>query len=1551
MCEETSNPNGGLSHFDNFWGSICTLAQVVIPDSYYDVLIRSIQSEPRGAVSTILIFFFMNVFDTFLLLGLFVAVVTGTFKRIRQQHGNYSAMITDEQQDELVNTEIEQHVQQATADEDISGEEAMKRASLDIVRSYEFTTFISLTIVTHLASMAVDTYDADARLKQFATITNLVCAIIFVLELTLNYIAAGGIGPFWAKSFHQFEAFLVVTAVLGLITGSPPFRLLSAFRGYRLMRYFPTLEDMLKSAVSSVQAILNVVTFIVLVMLCFVVAARYMFGNKLDGLTRSNFGSFSLAALTMFQLITGDSWSGVMWNSMIAFAPDNQYVAQFFGCVLVMLWFVFAQLIAKNLFVAVIIENFQITDTIEMIGKPGKVAAFRSILKDAFSGMYKKSNAVLAGDMVVDVNTGIIHPVQATRHHLLNMRGPRHLYSYNEAQDTRSDKTHKDIHYASPTSKVLQIVESVTLMQPLKKVEEEGSDPERVLFFLMPSNPIRLIFLWISRQPLFDAIILIAILVSCFFLIVERPYPDLVNYPGEEDVLTPLVPIPQRTMDFVNTICTFLFSVEFLCRVMAQGLIFTQNAYLRSGWNVVDTVVLVFAWIEEVVDGPNYKALRMGRVLKPLRLMKRNQDMRMIVDALVRTLSPLVYVVLFLIFTIVIFSLIGVGLFGGKLHACNNPSVGHPMGKADCANIYFTGDGLVMPSSWDTPYMFNFDSYGMSLISLFQCSTFKYVSIIYACMDITEVDVAPRLNNQMGFSLFFVVYILIGGLFVMNLFVAFIIDGFNANRVSANEAMGVVYSRFRRQLHSSAPKYDTFKQPQNKYSWAVRKFFESPVFQSFSTACVVCNVCFLLADNVDAEAGTEYRFLLDTQNHVFFGQLCFEIILMTLAYGIGGFYNDIWRAFDLFVCVGQSVGMAVQNRTIERVARVFRLARVLRLAARIKSVRMILETFLDTAPKLVNILVLIFLFYSMCAVMGVTFFASTKFGWRIGGTANFRDYMQGIRTIWQIVTGDEWMIMFKDLSVMPPFCTMQFTQDAVPGYSGPDRSWGDCGVGIAASFAYFLTVKVLCEYTLLNLFIGLILEHFSYITEDVGHEEDLAWTNGPSSSQLQTLATIFKMYDKGTGQIPLTSLFALLCDLPAPLGYRRQDGRLRIKSQDRVTQLLVRAELNLAIRHQQEMVKAQDMVWTRRLSRFFGLKKPTIKKVFINAVDYEVLIVTLYHWRMPHLVPKFVKWQRQERVEECALVAHALQCVEFFRGLVGHRKRRKIGEMLAKRSRFMNWCDQDPHRKRHNVHVLTKRMDLQDVAAEVRLPVYHLLSPPVDTCTIVLDWLPPDEIPDTFVDHKKAARDHHSMRVPQPITGIEVFRAKVSTHYVVMTFIDPTNKDPIGDLVVADFSRGAWREWHAHNSKHETYFEPTTWAGVDENKKPIPHAGWDRIDLYLKSKSSATKTRQYRVGSIEDIQSFVVDDPHSTAKRAADRAASHLRINLGNHLYTSDKILLQAKVFETKKNNLGKTLHRIVYVLTCVIVCTCKWQVHVQELCSPHEVVTADLCGAFIMQF
>jgi len=645
---------------------------------------------------------------------------------------------------------------------------------------------------------------------------------------------------------------------------------------------------MLQSAVKSVQALCNVIVFIVLVGLCFVVAGRYMFGSLMDDVSRSNFGTFSLAALTMFQLFTGDSWSGVLYASMQVF-PAEQILSQFAGAALIMVWFIFASLIASNLFVAVIIENFQISDTIDNINKPGNVDSVRQTFRRTYTQMYRRSSAITSGAVSLDPHTGMLHAGPNTANHVFRKNSARILYENYDQLERQSDKVSTlpmDFAYGS---RILRAVVAATWAIPKGQQGNVGEleEPERVLFVLMPQNPIRKFFEQLGESVYFDTLILFVIVLSCFFLIIEPPFTDLVDYPQQVEANEPLVPF--ATISLCNLIFTCLFSTELVCRVMGQGLFFTKNAYLKEGWNVIDAVVLVFALVEisGVLDGTSLaKIMRMGRALKPLRLMKRNQSMRMVIDALITTLQPIAYVILFLIFTLVVFGLAAIGVFGGKLFFCSSPAVAFPLGKMECSGTWIVQDGnlngVIFPSVWDNPYYFNFDSFFMAFMSLFMVSTFKYVGIIFACMDITAKDQAPLTNNKWYWSVFFIVYILVGALFVMNLFVAFIIDGFNAAKGSTQAEE--IYRRFRRQLLQYRPKYETFKPPDFRISRQLRKLIESKVFQTISTLCVLVNVSMLLADNADASES--YISMMKSQNDFFYGELCLEVVLCAIAYGI-----------------------------------------------------------------------------------------------------------------------------------------------------------------------------------------------------------------------------------------------------------------------------------------------------------------------------------------------------------------------------------------------------------------------------------------------------------------------------------------------------------------------------------------------------------------------------------------------------------------------------------------------------------------------------------------
>lgn len=150
-------------------------------------------------------------------------------------------------------------------------------------------------------------------------------------------------------------------------------------------------------------------------------------------------------------------------------------------------------------------------------------------------------------------------------------------------------------------------------------------------------------------------------------------------------------------------------------------------AYLKSGWNILDTAVLIFSWFDlviQIIDGSNTfgisKIFRLFRTLRPLRLMKRNEGMRVVIDALVATIAPVTYVIVFACTTFAVFSLVGMGLFGGKMFYCSTPGAEYPGGKTECSGSHVDMDsGIMKPRAWIKP-TYNFDSSTSSFVTLYR---------------------------------------------------------------------------------------------------------------------------------------------------------------------------------------------------------------------------------------------------------------------------------------------------------------------------------------------------------------------------------------------------------------------------------------------------------------------------------------------------------------------------------------------------------------------------------------------------------------------------------------------------------------------------------------------------------------------------------------------------------------------------------------------------------------------------------------------------------------
>jgi hypothetical protein len=143
-----------------------------------------------------------------------------------------------------------------------------------IVANPRFDAFMALVIICNCFALAADTYDASEDWKWYAYYQHVTCCCVFILESMVRFVASGSAGVFFSSNFHKFESLLISLTVAGLAVEYKPLYLLPALRMYRLMMYLPTLYHLLESALSSFNAIINLMLFIFMISICFCSTGR-----------------------------------------------------------------------------------------------------------------------------------------------------------------------------------------------------------------------------------------------------------------------------------------------------------------------------------------------------------------------------------------------------------------------------------------------------------------------------------------------------------------------------------------------------------------------------------------------------------------------------------------------------------------------------------------------------------------------------------------------------------------------------------------------------------------------------------------------------------------------------------------------------------------------------------------------------------------------------------------------------------------------------------------------------------------------------------------------------------------------------------------------------------------------------------------------------------------------------------------------------------------------------------------------------------------------------
>lgn len=102
-----------------------------------------------------------------------------------------------------------------------------------------------------------------------------------------------------------------------------------------------------------------------------------------------------------------------------------------------------------------------------------------------------------------------------------------------------------------------------------------------------------------------------------------------------------------------------------------MGFLVGKTAYLKSSWNILDFLIVMASIIDMLLTNVNLSIIKLFRTLRPLRIISRNQDMKIMISSLAQSIFGIFNVLIIILCVFLMFGILGLNLLQGKLNFCN----------------------------------------------------------------------------------------------------------------------------------------------------------------------------------------------------------------------------------------------------------------------------------------------------------------------------------------------------------------------------------------------------------------------------------------------------------------------------------------------------------------------------------------------------------------------------------------------------------------------------------------------------------------------------------------------------------------------------------------------------------------------------------------------------------------------------------------------------------------------------------------------------------------
>ncbi|KAM6217306.1 voltage-dependent L-type calcium channel subunit alpha-1S [Rhynchocyon petersi] len=1168
-------PNHGITHFDNFGFSMLTVYQCITMEGWTDVLYWV--NDAIGNEWPWIYFLSLILLGSFFILNLVLGILSGEFTKEREKaksRGTFQKLREKQQLEEDLRGYMSWITQGEVMDvEDLrEGKLSLEEGGSDteslyeieglnkiiqfvrhwrhwnrkfrwkchdVVKSRVFYWLVILVVALNTLSIASEHHNQPLWLTYLQDVANRVLLTLFTIEMLMKMYGLG-LRQYFMSIFNRFDCFVVCSGILEILLvesgamtplGISVLRCIRLLRLFKITKYWTSLSNLVASLLNSIRSIASLLLLLFLFISIFALLGMQLFGGRFDfedtKVRRSNFDNFPQALISVFQVLTGEDWTSIMYNGIMAYGGPSY--PGILVCIYFIILFVCGNYILLNVFLAIAVDNLAEAESLTSAQKAKAEERKRRKMSKGLPDKSEEEKSMMAKKLEQKpkgegIPTTAKLKIDEFESNVNEVKDP-----YPSADFPGDDEEDEPEIPVSPRPRPLA---------ELQLKEKAVPIPEASSFFIFsPTNKIRVLCHRIVNATWFTNFILLFILLSSAALAAEDPIRAK--------------SVRNQILEYFDIVFTSVFTVEIVLKMITFGAILHKGSFCRNYFNILDLLVVAVSLISMGLESSAIsvvKILRVLRVLRPLRAINRAKGLKHVVQCVFVAISTIGNIVLVTTLLQFIFACVGVQLFKGKFFSCNDLS---KMTEEECKGYYYVykdGDPTQMelrPRQW-LHNEFHFDNVLSAMMSLFTVSTFEgWPQLLYKAIDANKEDMGPIYNHRVEMAIFFIIYIILIAFFMMNIFVGFVIVTFQEQgqteykncELDKNQRQCVQYALKARPLRCYIPK--------NPYQYKVWYVVTSSYFEYLMFALIMLNtICLGMQHYNQSEQMNQISDILNVAFTIIF---TLEMVLKLMAFKARGYFGDPWNVFDFLIVIGSIIDVILSEidtflassgglyclgggcgnvdpdesaRISSAFFRLFRVMRLIKLLSRAEGVRTLLWTFIKSFQALPYVALLIVMLFFIYAVIGMQMFGKIAMvdGTQINRNNNFQTFPQAVLLLFRCATGEAWQEILL-ASSYGKLCDPE--SDYAPGEEYT------CGTNFA--YYYFISFYMLCAFLIINLFVAVIMDNFDYLTRD--------WSIlGPH--HLDEFKAIWAEYDpEAKGRIKHLDVVTLLRRIQPPLGF------------------------------------------------------------------------------------------------------------------------------------------------------------------------------------------------------------------------------------------------------------------------------------------------------------------------------------------------------------------------------------------------------------------------------